>query len=77
MDVTDVLRDRMTEPRGLQRMVAVSVAAHALGAAFILLAPGAWVGRHAEAPPPVMTISIGGAGEGPQNGGLTDRKSVV
>jgi TonB family protein len=71
MDVTDVLRDRMAEPRGLQRMVAVSVAAHVLAVAFILLAPGAWVGRDTEPPPPLMTISLGGGGEGPQNGGMT------
>jgi len=71
MDVTDVLRDRMAEPRGLERMVALSVAIHVLAAAFILLAPGKWVGRDTEAPRPAMTISLGGSGEGPQNGGMT------
>jgi TonB family protein len=71
MDVTDVLRDRMAEPRGLQGMVAVSVAVHVLAVAFILLAPGKWTGRNAEPPPPAMTISLQGAGEGPKNGGLT------
>jgi TonB family protein len=71
MDVTDVLRDRMAEPRGLQRMVALSVAAHVLTVAFILLAPATWVGRNAEPPPPVMTISLGGSGGGPQTGGMT------
>jgi len=71
MDVTDVLRDRMAEPGGLQRMVAVSVAAHVLAVAFILLAPGTWVGRNTEPPPPTMTISLGGGGEGPRNGGMT------
>ena len=70
MDVTDVLRDRMAEPRGLQRMVAVSVAVHVFGVALILLAPGKWIGPNVE-PPPAMTISIGGAGEGPRNGGMT------
>ena len=34
MDVTDVLRDRMHEPAGLQRMAAVSVAAHVIVAAW-------------------------------------------
>jgi TonB family protein len=71
MDVTDVLRDRLVEPKGLHRMVVVSVAAHALAIAFILLAPATWMGRDAEPPPQVMTISIGGAGEGPMNGGMT------
>ena len=71
MDVTDVLRDRMAEPKGLQRMVAVSVAVHVSAIALMLLAPGTWVGRNDAPPPPVMTISIGGAGEGPQNGGMT------
>ncbi|OFW12195.1 MAG: hypothetical protein A3F69_04375 [Acidobacteria bacterium RIFCSPLOWO2_12_FULL_66_10] len=71
MDVTDVLRDRMAEPAGLRRMVVVSVAAHVAAVAFMLLAPGKWIGRDIEEPPSVMTISIGGGGEGPQNGGMT------
>jgi hypothetical protein len=28
MDVTDILRDRMQEPPGFQRMVTLSIAAH-------------------------------------------------
>jgi TonB family protein len=71
MDVTDVLRDRMREPSGLQRMVTVSLVAHAVVATAIILSPGGWVARQAPRPRNVMTISIGGAGEGPRNGGLT------
>ena len=71
MDVTDILRDRMDEPSGLQYMAVVSVAAHvALFAAFIL-APGKWLLAQSSQPATVMTITLGGGGEGPQNGGLT------
>ena len=39
MDVTDVLRDRMQTPAGLQRMISVSIAAHVvLAAALIVVA---------------------------------------
>jgi TonB family protein len=71
VDVTDVLRDRMHEPAGLQRMITMSITVHVLVAAVVLLAPGRWMRRAADAPRPVMTISLGGAGEGPQNGGMT------
>lgn len=71
MDVTDVLRDRMAEPEGLQRMVLLSVLAHVAGTAIILLASGTLLGRPAQQPRNVMTISISGAGEGPRNGGFT------
>ena len=40
MDVTDVLRDRMHEPAGLQQMIAVSIAVHAaLVGASLIVAP--------------------------------------
>jgi len=71
MDVSDVLRDRMHEPAGLQRMVVISLAAHAALATAIALSPGRWLGRQTEQPRNVMTISIAGGGEGPRNGGLT------
>jgi len=70
MDVTDVLRDRMQVAPGLQRMVAISMAAHVLGAAALILAPTRWLSRDAEAPRTVMTISLGGAA-GPDSGGMT------
>jgi len=70
MDVTDVLRDRLREPDGLQRMIAVSVGAHVALAAIILFAPVHFLPKAAP-PPTVMTISLAGAGEGPRNGGFT------
>jgi TonB family protein len=72
MDVTDVLRDRMGEPSGLQYMAVVSVAAHVMLFGAFMLAPGQWlVSQTAEDPKSVMTITLGGGGDGPQNGGLT------
>src|SRR5437762_14106729 len=79
MDVTDVLRDRMREPAGLQQMVAVSVAVHVAAAMTLLLAPGRWIGHVPDAPRTVMTISLGGGG-GPRRGGMTamgDRRVQV
>jgi periplasmic protein TonB len=72
MDVTDVLRDRMNEPSGLQFMAAASIAAHIVLFAAFVIAPGGWLMSQATRNPPVvMTISLGGGGEGPQTGGLT------
>ena len=70
MDVSDVLRDRMQQPGGLQGMVALSIAVHVALAAAIIFAPGGLLQR-AKTPPVVMTISLGGAGAGPENGGMT------
>ena len=69
MDVTDVLRDRMHAPAGLQRMVVASIAVHVLVLAGILFTPGGLLKR-AEDPRPVMTISLSGS-EGTRNGGMT------
>ncbi len=71
MDVTDVLRDRMQEPAGLGQMAAASLAVHVAIGAFLLFGPGHWFPRAAEEEKPVMTITLGGAGAGPQSGGLT------
>jgi TonB family protein len=71
MDVTDVLRDRMREPGGFQRMLTVSLAAHVLVAAAMVLAPRGFLGRPVDSPREVMTISLAGGGEGPRNGGFT------
>lgn len=70
-DVTDVLRDRMQTPAGLQRMLTVSIAAHVALAAVLLFAPNGFLRRHAGPPPTVMTITLGGGGGGPENGGMT------
>ena len=72
MDVTDVLRDRMDEPSGLQYMAVVSVAAHVVLIGAFMFAPGRWLAsQSAEDPATVMTITLGGGGDGPQSGGLT------
>jgi TonB family protein len=72
MDVTDVLRDRMHQPAGLQRMVSISLAAHGALIAAMLFAPQGLLTRRTEPSRSVMTISIGGSGTtGPRNGGLT------
>jgi protein TonB len=72
MDVTDVLRDRMQQPAGLQRMVTVSVVVHGVLIAGLLFAPRGLLIHRPESPRSVMTISLGGSGAtGPQNGGLT------
>jgi hypothetical protein len=72
MDVGDVLRDRMQEPAGLQRMVAVSLAVHMLALAAAIFTPGGWFSPSESAARPVMTITLGGGTPGPQNGGMTN-----
>lgn len=71
MDVSDVLRDRMSEPAGLQRMAAMSVVAHGAILAAILFAPAGWLGGKPDASRVVMTISLGSGTPGPKNGGMT------
>ena len=71
MDVTDVLRDRRSEPDGLGSMAAVSLALHAGILAFLIFGPMNWLSSPAEPPKSVMTISLAGAGEGVRSGGLT------
>lgn len=71
MDVTDILRDRMQPPQGLQRMFTVSLVAHGALFAFLIFGPMRLVPHPSEQPRNVMTISLSGAGEGPRNGGFT------
>src|SRR5437870_5802655 len=72
MDVTDVLRDRMGEPSGFQYMAVASLAVHAALFVTFVLVPEKWLlSQSAPDPETVMTITLGGGGEGPQNGGLT------
>lgn len=71
MDVTDVLRDRRQEPDGLARMAAISFAAHGALLAFLVFGPMHSLSSPVERPKSVMTISLGGAGDGPRSGGLT------
>lgn len=70
MNVSDVLRDRMAEPGGLDRMLAVSLVAHLLVVAVMLLSPRGWL-THEPPPKVVMTISLQGGNGGPNNGGMT------
>src|SRR4051812_19880023 len=75
MDVTDVLRDRMGEPSGLQWMTAASIGAHVVVFATFLLMPGAWLSQQSNESVNAMTITLGGGGEGPQNGGMTPMRA--
>jgi TonB family protein len=71
MEVTDILRDRMHEPAGLQQMAVVSVGLHGLIAAVLVLAPGGWFAQRVETPREVMTISLAAGTPGPTSGGMT------
>ena len=71
MDVTDILRDRLQEPAGLQKMVSVSLLLHGVVIAGLLLAPRGLFIKEAEAPRAIMTITLSGGGDGPSSGGLT------
>jgi TonB family protein len=71
MEVTDVLRDRMQEPGGLSATALVSLLAHAAIGAALIVGPMRWVSRSIDEHKPVMTITLGGAGTGPDNGGMT------
>jgi TonB family protein len=71
MDVTDVLRDRMQQPEGLQRMLTASLLAHAAFAVVVVVAQGNLLKGRTTEPARVMTISLGAGGEGPVNGGMT------
>jgi TonB family protein len=69
-DVTDVLRDRMREPGGLERMTALSALLHAGVIVAALVVPGGWFSSREPELRSVMTISLGGSG-GPAAGGMT------
>ena len=71
MEVTDVLRDRMQEPGGLQATATVSLVVHGAIVAAMIFGPMRWISHTVDEQKAVMTISLGGAGTGPQNGGLT------
>ena len=71
MEVSDILRDRMHEPAGLQQMAVASVLLHGALAAFLVLAPGRWLAQRVETPREVMTISLAAGTPGPTSGGMT------
>jgi TonB family protein len=71
VEVTDVLRDRMDEPGGLERMATISVVVHGVLVAAVLLGPGMWLKTGPESPKTTMMITLGGGAPGPISGGLT------
>jgi TonB family protein len=71
MDVTDVLRARMAQPAGLQKMGVVSALIHGAVLASLMLAPPTWFPQRSPENRMVMTISLGGSTPGPENGGFT------
>ena len=71
MDVTDVLRDRMHEPAGLQQMALVSVLLHGAIVAGAVLVPSRWLAQRVDTPREVMTISLAAGTPGPSAGGMT------
>ena len=71
MDVADILRDRVGEPDGFQRMAVISALAHAAVFALLILAPGSWLALREQAPKTVMTITLDGGNGGPNNGGMS------
>ncbi len=73
MDVTDVLRDRTRSLNGSQEVAAISASAvlHAGLLVAIVLAPGLLFQERSSPARSVMTITLGGGGGGPENGGMT------
>jgi TonB family protein len=69
VDVTDVLRDRLEPPAGLQRMISFSLFAHGVCAAALVFAPSTLFNKRAAEPRTVMNISLEGS-SGPSSGGL-------
>jgi TonB family protein len=66
--VSDILQSRKREPGGLKQTAVISLAAHAVAIAVVLMIPGV-MPRTAGAPRVMMTISLGGA-PGPDTGGM-------
>jgi TonB family protein len=71
VDVADVLRDRIGEPDGFQRMAVISLLAHLAVFAILVFMPGHWLSLRDAAPKTVMTITLDGGNGGPNNGGMT------
>ncbi len=71
MDVSDVLRDRVGQPAGLERMAIISLLVHAVLFGALYFLPAFWWSRAAPAPKTVMTISLDGGNGGPNNGGFS------
>lgn len=71
MEVSDVLRDRLGQPSGFERMAAISLAAHVVVLGAVLFVPGTWFTPAPEAPKTIINISLNGGNDGPNNGGLS------
>jgi TonB family protein len=68
--VSATLAERAREPKGLGTTTVVSLAAHVLAIAAVVLMPAQWRAGAAPRERDVMTISLGGA-PGPRSGGMT------
>ncbi len=68
--VSEIIAARSREPAGLPAIVGLSMLAHVCVGIFVTVAIADWMSRPSEAPPTVMTISLGGS-PGPRTGGLT------
>jgi TonB family protein len=71
MEVSDVLRERMQEPGGLTATALVSFLAHATVLGALIVGPMRWMSHAIDENKPVMTITLGGSGAGPDAGGMT------
>ena len=71
MEVTDVLRERMQEPGGLRAMAVLSLLAHVGIITALVFGPLRSLSKSVDDQKPVMTITLGGAGTGPEAGGMT------
>ena len=69
-EVSDILRDRMQTPAGLRRMISASVTVHLVLGAVLVFGPGGILRQRSDTARTVMTISLGGGGEGPDVGGF-------
>ena len=61
----------MQEPGGLPITAGVSLLVHVAVVAALAVGPLRWVAKSVEDKKPVMTISLGGTGNGPQTSGMT------
>ena len=61
----------MQEPGGLPLTAVLSLALHAAALGALVIGPLRWVSHDVDDKKPVMTISLGGTGVGPQTTGLT------
>lgn len=68
--VSDILNDRARQAHGINLTLVVSIAAHVLLLALLVVMPPEWRSSQPEAKRPEMTISLGGA-PGPADTGMT------